>query len=120
MYFATTTVETIERAMAPIWDQYGQKKDFYAYVLSNNSMSLYVGVTNDLERRFYEHTQKVIRGFTSQYHFDRIVLYEMYEDVRDAIAREKQLKGWTRKKKIALVKATNPDWRNLLVTDRAS
>jgi putative endonuclease len=100
--------------VSPIWQQDGRKKDFHVYIVSNKSMTLYIGITNDLQRRFHEHETKLVPGFTSGYHFDRIVYYETYEDVRAAIAREKQLKGWTRAKKIALVKSSNPEWKHVL------
>jgi putative endonuclease len=72
-------------------------------------------VTNDLQRRHYEHKQKLAPGFTSKYKIQRLVYYEVYDNVRDAIAREKQIKGWLRVKKIALIETTNPTWRDLSV-----
>jgi len=74
---------------------------------------LYVGVTNNLERRVFEHRQKMLDGFTKQYNLTRLVFCEVYGTPRSAIAREKQLKGWTRSKKVALVKSMNPGWCDL-------
>ncbi|HEV2614478.1 MAG TPA: GIY-YIG nuclease family protein [Gammaproteobacteria bacterium] len=74
---------------------------------------LYTGVTNDIIRRVYEHKNKIQKGFTSKYYVNKLVYYEMYSDISDAIAREKQIKGWTRKKKDALVKKLNPSLRDL-------
>lgn len=74
---------------------------------------MYIGVTNDLQRRLFEHKNKLVTGFSSQYNVDKLVYYERTSDVRAAITREKQLKGWTRKKKNALVETINPQWRDL-------
>jgi putative endonuclease len=88
---------------------------YYVYILTNKSKTLYTGVTNDLERRVYEHKNKLVPGFTLQYKISRLVFYEATPDVRAAIAREKQIKGWTRQKKLALIESTNPRWRDLSV-----
>ena len=77
------------------------------------SSVIYVGVTNDLERRVDEHKNGTVRGFTSKYRVNRLVYYESTPDVRGAIAREKQIKGWLRSKKIALIAAANPLWKDL-------
>jgi putative endonuclease len=77
-------------------------------------MTLYTGVTNNLLRRVNQHKRGAGSGFTSRYHFDRVVYFESYELVVDAIAREKSIKGLTRAKKIALVKSVNPAWKDLL------
>ena len=74
---------------------------------------LYVGVTNDLKRRVYEHQSGLIEGFTQKYNVHKLVWYECCHDVKDAIAREKQLKGWVRSKKEALIREMNPEWRDL-------
>ena len=87
--------------------------DYYVYILSNHSGTLYVGVTNDLERRVAEHKAKLVSGFTSRYNIDLLLYYETTVDVRSALAREKQIKGWLRRKKVALISATNPQWRDL-------
>ena len=90
---------------------------YWVYLLTNRSGTLYVGVTNDLARRTAEHKAKALPGFTSRYHLDRLIYCEEYPTARDAIAREKQLKGWRRSKKVALVNAANPSWRDLLAED---
>lgn len=88
-------------------------RNFYVYILASNTGTLYVGMTNDLVRRMYEHKHKLVPGFTARYAVDRLVHFEYTSDPAAAIAREKQIKGWTRKKKVALVAATNPEWRDL-------
>ena len=88
-------------------------KTYFVYILSNNSKTLYIGVTNNLERRIYEHKNKLIEGFTKKYNLTKLVFYEMFGDVTLAIAREKQLKGWLRKKKIELIESVNPEWKDL-------
>ena len=88
--------------------------NYYVYILTNwNNNVMYIGVTNDLRRRLYEHKNKLIDGFTKKYHVHKLVYYEHTSDVRAAIAREKQLKGWLRAKKNALVKTMNPQWKDL-------
>ena len=87
---------------------------YYVYILTNASHhSLYIGVTNHLERRLYEHRAELLDGFTKQYHLHKLVYYEAAGDVNAAIAREKQLKGWTRKKKEDLIASVNPRWEDL-------
>jgi putative endonuclease len=81
--------------------------------MSNASKTLYTGVTNNLERRVYEHKQKIIPGFTARYNITKLVFYEESHDVKAAIAREKQIKGWLRMKKIRLIEQQNPDWLDL-------
>ncbi len=88
-------------------------RQFYVYVMTNRSRTLYVGVTNNLERRVCEHKLKHNPGFTSRYNINQLVYYESTNDVHTAIAREKQIKGWVRSKKIALIDAQNPEWRDL-------
>ena len=87
--------------------------DYYVYIMTNEAGTLYTGVTNDLVRRILEHKQKLIPGFTRRYNLTRLVYYEVTPDVRAAIAREKQIKGWLRRKKVALVESMNPEWRDL-------
>ena len=87
--------------------------NYYVYILTNRSKTLYTGVTNDLIRRVYEHKQKLIPGFTQKYNIDRLAYYEDTVDVTAAIAREKQIKGWLRAKKIALIESMNPEWHDL-------
>ncbi len=88
-------------------------KQYYVYIIANVSRTLYTGVTNNLERRVYEHKEKTAPGFTSTYNINRLVYYEDFADIRDAIAREKQIKGWLRAKKIALIESVNPKWNDL-------
>jgi putative endonuclease len=88
-------------------------KQYWVYILSNKSRTLYIGITNDIERRVVEHREKVQPGFTSGYNISRLVYYEEFGDPDSAIAREKQLKGWLRKKKIALIESMNPEWKDL-------
>ena len=88
-------------------------KQYYVYIMTNSSRTLYTGVTDDLIRRAYEHRNKLIEGFTQKYNITRLVYYEITSDVRAAIQREKQIKGWLRKKKIALIEAANPAWKDL-------
>jgi putative endonuclease len=88
---------------------------YYVYILTNKSRTLYTGVTNDLKRRVYQHRNKLIPGFTFQYNLSRLIFFEMTTDVRAAITREKQIKGWTRRKKLALIESANPRRRDLSV-----
>jgi putative endonuclease len=81
--------------------------------MTNKSKTLYTGVTNNLERRVYEHKKKIIPGFTSKYNIDKLVYYEITPDVKIALLREKQIKGWLRSKKIALIESINPKWNDL-------
>jgi len=87
--------------------------EYYVYIMTNSSKTLYIGVTNDLHRRVGEHKEGQIKGFTSKYLIKKLVYYEESCDINVAINREKQLKGWLRKKKIALIESVNPDWRDL-------
>ena len=86
---------------------------YYVYILSNRSRTLYTGVTNDLARRMYEHKRGLVPGFTRQYHVHQLVYFEETNDVNEAIVRERQIKGWTRARKIALIKTMNPFWNDL-------
>ena len=86
---------------------------YYVYMLTNQRRTLYTGVTNDLVRRVYEHKHKLADGFTKKYNVSWLVYYESVSDARSAIAREKQIKGWLRSKKVALIESTNPRWRDL-------
>ncbi len=86
---------------------------YYVYIMSNKSRTLYIGVTNNLERRIYEHKQKIIPSFTSKYNITNLVYFELTNDVYSAIAREKQIKGWLRRKKVALIESVNPEWQDL-------
>lgn len=86
---------------------------YYVYIMTNRARTLYIGVTNNLERRVYEHKQKCTPGFTSTYNLTRLVYFEETQDIHAALSREKQLKGWLRVKKIALIEAVNPQWEDL-------
>jgi putative endonuclease len=88
-------------------------KQYYVYIIANRSRMLYIGVTNDLERRRCEHKQKLIRGFASRYNITKLVYYESTNDIDAAISREKQLKGWLRVRKVALIEGCNPEWQDL-------
>ncbi len=85
----------------------------YVYMMTNRSRTLYIGVTSNLERRVYQHKRKEIPGFTARYNMTRLVYCEEFPLIRDAIAREKQLKGWRRCRKIELIESANPQWRDL-------
>lgn len=88
--------------------------NYYVYLLTNwNNKVMYVGITNDLERRLHEHKKKAVRGFTSRYNVKKLVYFEHMTDVRDAIAREKEIKKWRREKKNRLVVSLNPAWKDL-------
>ena len=87
---------------------------YYVYITTNKSNEvLYIGVTNDLRRRIYEHKQKIVEGFTSNYNVDKLVYFESTENVKSAIEREIVLKKWARKKKIVLIERMNPNWKEL-------
>ncbi len=86
----------------------------YVYILANGTnVALYIGVTNDLKRRVYEHKQKLAKGFSEKYGIDKLVYYEIFDDPENAIIREKRLKGGSRAKKNRLVESLNPQWRDL-------
>ena len=87
--------------------------DYYVYILTNKSGTLYTGVTNDLERRVRQHKDRAVPGFTARYRIDRLVYYERFNDVHQAIEWEKRIKGWVRAKKIALIESLNPKWDDL-------
>ena len=90
---------------------------YYVYILSNwDDSVLYIGVTSDLKRRLYEHRNHLVNGFTAQYNVHKLVYFEYTNDVRSAIDREKQLKGWRRDKKNALISKVNPEWIDLSKT----
>ena len=88
-------------------------KEYYVYIMANRSGTLYTGVTNNLQRRVYEHQHKLIPGFTAKYNVTTLVYFEATSDIRTAIGREKQIKGWLRAKKIALIESVNPNWDDL-------
>jgi putative endonuclease len=86
---------------------------YCTYIMASRSHTLYVGVSGDLHRRVFEHKWKEHDGFTARYNCDRLVWFESHQDVQKAIAREKELKGWRRSKKIALIESQNPAWIDL-------
>ena len=90
-------------------------KNYYVYIAANRSKTLYIGVASDLVRRIWEHKNKVVKGFTEQYNINNLVYVEQTNSANDAIAREKQLKGWLRKKKVELIESVNPRWEDLSV-----
>ena len=87
--------------------------EYYVYIMTNRSHTLYTGITNNLERRVYEHKVKLGSSFTARYNINQLAYYESTGDVESAIAREKQIKGWLRAKKIALIESENPGWKDL-------
>lgn len=88
-------------------------KEYYVYIMTNKSRTLYTGITNNLMRRVYEHKNKLIEGFTKKYNIQFLVYYEAGSDINTAIMREKEIKGWLRKKKISLIDSVNPQWKDL-------
>src|SRR3989454_5423886 len=88
-------------------------RTYYVYIMASRSRVLYTGVTNDLTRRVNEHKRGLTDGFTTKYRITRLVYFEEFADVRDAIAREKEVKGWKRSRKITLVEGRNPTWEDL-------
>jgi putative endonuclease len=90
-----------------------RQQQYWVYIATNGSKTLYTGVTNDLIRRMNEHRNSIKPGFTAKYRIDRLVYFETTSDVRAAIAREKQIKGWRRERKITLIEVANPKWADL-------
>jgi putative endonuclease len=89
---------------------------YYVYILTNSIRTvLYIGVTNDLLRRVWQHRNKALPGFTSRYNVNRLIHFEVFHDIRDAIGREKRIKGWSRAKKVGLIVQQNPRWNDLSV-----
>jgi len=89
------------------------RKTFSVYLLASRSLNFYIGITSNLHRRVWQHKNHTFEGFTSRYNINRLVYYENFDDVHKAIAREKQLKGWSRAKKVGLVKRINQTWLDL-------
>ena len=90
------------------------EKSYYVYLLTNwNNQVMYVGITNNLERRIYEHKEKIVKGFTQKYNVNKLVYYEQTSDVVEALNREKEIKKWRRDKKNRLVFDSNPLWQDL-------
>jgi putative endonuclease len=90
-----------------------RRKTYFVYIMSNRSKTLYTSVTDSLIRRVREHKLRIGSSFASKYQLDRLAYFERFEDVRNAIEREKEIKGWLRIKKIALIVSVNPAWRDL-------
>jgi|TARA_Y100000310_G_C20319501_1_gene640054 putative endonuclease len=90
-----------------------EKRHYYAYIMASKSRTIYTGITNELQRRVWEHKQKVNDGFTKRYNITKLVYFAETDDVIEAIAFEKRIKGWTRKKKVALIEERNSKWLNL-------
>ncbi len=86
---------------------------YFTYIVASRSHTLYIGVTGDLQKRIFQHKWKEHKGFAARYNCDRLVWFERHQDVRGAIAREKELKGWLRSKKTALIASVNPAWIDL-------
>ena len=89
------------------------KKRFYVYILASVSGTLYIGVTNNIYRRVLEHREGEFSSFTTKYGVSRLVYYETFQYIGNAIAREKEIKGWVRAKKVALIESMNPSWKDL-------
>jgi len=88
-------------------------RTYYVYILASASGVLYAGVTNGLQKRVSQHLQKLVPGFTKKYNVTKLVYFETFGDIRLAIAREKQIKAWTRKKRVVLIESKNPSWADL-------
>jgi putative endonuclease len=94
----------------------GKEKIFWVYILASKiGGTLYIGVTNDLVRRVFEHRSEVVRGFTKRYSVHRLVYFEQFSDIESAIRREKRLKKWNRAWKIRLIEEANPNWDDLFL-----
>jgi putative endonuclease len=103
---------TAHRA-ASVYDRNMHEGSYFAYIMASRSHTLYIGVTGDLRKRVFEHKWKEHDGFTARYNCDRLVWFEGHQDVQRAIGREKELKGWRRSRKIALIESANPTWTDL-------
>ncbi len=90
-----------------------ESKTYTVYIIASRSFTLYVGVTNNVRRRVWQHKQGEIEGFTRRYHIDSLVYFEVFGDIYAAIRREKQIKRWRREKKVRLIVQDNPDWHDL-------
>ena len=91
----------------------GRENQYYVYIMTNKSRTLYVGMTNNIKKRVYEHKKKLIEGFTKKYNINQLLYFETFGDSNSAIDREKTIKGWLRNKKIELLNQTNPHWKDL-------
>jgi putative endonuclease len=92
-------------------------RTYFTYIVTNKKRGIpYTGMTNNLKVRVWQHKQNITKGFTSRFNLDKLVWFEEFQWVQDAIAREKEIKGWSRKKKIALIESKNPEWKDLYDT----
>ncbi|MGB7585555.1 MAG: GIY-YIG nuclease family protein [Terriglobales bacterium] len=92
---------------------YRKRRSYCIYIMGSLSGTLYIGITSRLDTRVFQHKQETFAGFTRKYDADRLLYWESYDDVQRAIGREKQLKGWRREKKVALIESVNPHWMDL-------
>ncbi len=99
--------------MQPLPPPRGGPRQYYVYIMASERQTIYTGVTSDLELRVWQHKNKLVPGFTAKYDCTKLVHYEITNDVREAIAREKQIKGWVRRRKVALIRSMNPGWNDL-------
>lgn len=90
-----------------------EERRYFVYIMTNPSKTLYTGITNSIRRRVREHKLKLTPGFSAKYNITRLAYFETFEDVRNAIEREKQIKAWTRAKRVALIESVNPKWDDL-------
>lgn len=90
------------------------QRSYFVYILSSRFRTLYIGVTNDLERRVAQHRERRNGTYSARYRIDQLVYFEQFDSPTTAIAREKELKGWRREKKVGLIEARNPNWKDLL------
>ncbi len=88
-------------------------KQYYVYIMTNKSGTLYTGLTENLKKRIDQHKNKLVEGFTKKYNINKLLCFETFPDVYSAIDREKTIKGWVRRKKLDLIRTTNPDWTDL-------
>ena len=91
----------------------GISNQYFVYILVNRNLTIYIGVTSNLIKRVFQHKNGLVKGFTKKYHITKLVYYEVFNDVNEAIKREKQLKNWHREWKLNLIKDNNPDFRDL-------
>lgn len=93
------------------------RKPYFVYILTNDSGTLYIGITSNIRKRVWEHKNKAVKGFTEKYNIGKLIYYEEYSEPENAILREKQLKGWTRKKKLTQIRKMNPNFLELNITE---
>lgn len=95
------------------------EKQSFVYIMGNNNLTLYIGVTSDLHKRIYQHKQKLVKGFTARYKLHKLLYYEVFDNIEDAIKREKQLKNWKRQWKLDLIKSMNSEFVDLYLNLRS-